>query len=170
MTSQKLRMLVLNHLACEPNSGYGLIKSIKEATGWKPSYGSTYPLLKQLMKEGLVTQKTKGRKKIYTLTKEGGAEAKNDRDDKVALIKKLKETTSVMSHLLGMGKEESEGMMASFLEAVMTDDKTFKGLMEPSNKMKLEFFRIYKEGKLKKNKNEITKIFNEATEKLRKLK
>jgi DNA-binding PadR family transcriptional regulator len=55
-----------------PCHGYELIKHMEqECTYWKPSPGSVYPILRKLKKSGLITEKAKGRKNVYTITKAG---------------------------------------------------------------------------------------------------
>jgi DNA-binding PadR family transcriptional regulator len=56
----------------KPRHGYEIIKHIEqECTYWKPSPGSVYPILGKLKKAGLITEKKKGRKNVYTITKVG---------------------------------------------------------------------------------------------------
>jgi DNA-binding PadR family transcriptional regulator len=55
-----------------PQHGYEIIKHIEqECLYWKPSPGSVYPMLQKLKKGGLITEKTIGKRNIYTLTKTG---------------------------------------------------------------------------------------------------
>lgn len=64
-----LNMIVVKVLSEGALSGYGIMKKIKEETGyWKPSPGTIYPLLESLEKQGLVTSKIDGKKKIYSIT------------------------------------------------------------------------------------------------------
>ncbi|MEM5812145.1 MAG: PadR family transcriptional regulator [Candidatus Aenigmatarchaeota archaeon] len=56
----------------KPCHGYEIIKHFeKECSCWKPSPGSVYPVLKKLKKSGLVSEKTIGKRKVYSLTKSG---------------------------------------------------------------------------------------------------
>ena len=55
-----------------PHHGYEIIKHMEqECMYWKPSPGSVYPMLRKLKKGGLIKEKTVGKRKIYTLTKQG---------------------------------------------------------------------------------------------------
>jgi len=58
-------------------NGYGLMRAIGERTegAWRPSPGSVYPTLQQLVDEGLVTAKGDGRSTEYELSAEGRAYA-----------------------------------------------------------------------------------------------
>jgi len=74
-----LRLYILTLLSQGPQTGYSIIQLIDEKTegAWKPGAGTMYPLLKGLLKEGLVT--VKGARvgdvsKTYTLTTKGSKE------------------------------------------------------------------------------------------------
>ncbi len=74
----KSRYAVLGMLSLAPLSGYDLKKNIEMSTSnfWTESYGQIYPMLKQLVEEGLTTshiEKQEGRpeRHVYTLTDEG---------------------------------------------------------------------------------------------------
>ncbi len=71
-----VRAAILSLLAEAPASGYALIKGIAERTdqAWRPSPGSVYPTLQQLVDEGLVRQQGDagtGGRTDYELTEEG---------------------------------------------------------------------------------------------------
>ncbi|WP_210479919.1 PadR family transcriptional regulator [Naasia sp. SYSU D00948] len=68
-----VRLVLLSLLAERPSNGYGLIRSIHERTEgrWRPSPGSVYPTLQQLVDEGLVVSGTDVRGGEYTLTDAG---------------------------------------------------------------------------------------------------
>ena len=66
-----LKLAVLQQLNRKPLAGYSIMQAIHQETGWKPSPGSLYPLLSDLVKENLATVKTSGRRRIYTLTRHG---------------------------------------------------------------------------------------------------
>jgi DNA-binding PadR family transcriptional regulator len=55
--------------------GYGLIKTIAEKTSgtWRPSPGSVYPTLQQLVDEELIAAVGEGRRTEFTLTEDGRA-------------------------------------------------------------------------------------------------
>ncbi len=166
MERQKLRSLIFQHLSEKPQSGYALIQSIEQATGWKPSYGSIYPQLEQLHEEKLVTFKEEGKKKTYTLTKKGKEEAKSHRKE---LVENLQENMRVITHMLGIECKAHDQMMEFLLTAIEQGDKPFKEIEESSTRMKMAFWKLYEEKKIKKNTNKINKIFDEATKQLEEL-
>ncbi len=70
-----IRSVILSVLAESPSNGYGVIKTIAERTGgaWRPSPGSVYPTLQQLVDEELIEATGEGRRTEYTLTDAGSA-------------------------------------------------------------------------------------------------
>ena len=68
-----VRLVLLSLLSTEPANGYGLIRAIAERTEgrWRPSPGSVYPTLQQLVDEGLVEGSGEGRGDVYALTEAG---------------------------------------------------------------------------------------------------
>src|SRR2546421_9361508 len=76
----KSKYAVMGVLSVCPRSGYDIKKFMECSTSnfWNESYGQIYPILKQLMEEGLATrhvekQEGKPEKYIYTLTEQGKA-------------------------------------------------------------------------------------------------
>ncbi|MBD1540279.1 PadR family transcriptional regulator [Arthrobacter sp. S13_S34] len=70
-----VRAAILSLLAEAPSNGYGLIKTIAEKTegAWRPSPGSIYPTLQQLVDEDLISALSEGRGTEFTLTDRGRA-------------------------------------------------------------------------------------------------
>ena len=68
-----VRLAILSLLADAPSNGYGLISAIAERTGnaWRPSSGSVYPTLQQLVDEELIASSGEGRGTAYELTETG---------------------------------------------------------------------------------------------------
>nr|WP_170296979.1 PadR family transcriptional regulator [Agromyces salentinus] len=70
-----VRAAILSLLAEAPSNGYAIIKAVAEKTdgAWRPSPGSVYPTLQQLVDEGLIVAVGEGRKTEFQLTDEGRA-------------------------------------------------------------------------------------------------
>ena len=77
-----VRAAILSLLAEAPSNGYGLIKTIAEKTSgaWRPSPGSVYPTLQQLVDEELITAVGEGRRTEFTLTDDGRAVAEHEEE------------------------------------------------------------------------------------------
>ena len=70
-----VRAAILSVPAEAPSNGYGLIKTIAGKTGgaWRPSPGSIYPTLQQLVDEELIAALSEGRGTGFSLTGAGRA-------------------------------------------------------------------------------------------------
>jgi DNA-binding PadR family transcriptional regulator len=68
-----VRSAILSLLAEAPSNGYGIIKTIaeKSAGAWRPSPGSVYPTLQQLVDEELIAPVGDGRRTEFALTDQG---------------------------------------------------------------------------------------------------
>jgi DNA-binding PadR family transcriptional regulator len=77
-----LRLIALALIAEAPRHGYEIIKLLEEKTAdwYSPSPGIVYPTLTFLEEAGYVTASTEGSKKLYTITDEGRAYLKANRD------------------------------------------------------------------------------------------
>lgn len=78
-----VRLAILSLLADGPANGYTLIKAIAERTSgaWRPSPGSVYPTLQQLVDEGLIATTGDDGKSVYELTDAGRAEVESKADE-----------------------------------------------------------------------------------------
>jgi DNA-binding PadR family transcriptional regulator len=72
-----LRLYILHRIAEKPSHGYDILREIASKTegSWRPGAGSIYPILKELVAEGLIrpeSQKKAGTsQRIYDITPEG---------------------------------------------------------------------------------------------------
>src|SRR5580704_10143840 len=68
-----LRMAIVTMLASAPKNGVELMDEIEKMTQgwWRPSPGSVYPVLEQLVKDGMVKKREDGR---YELTEKASEE------------------------------------------------------------------------------------------------
>ena len=80
----KGKYAVMGVLSLSPHSGYDIKKFMEQSTSnfWNESYGQIYPILKQLVEEGLAAshaekQEGKPEKYIYTLTEQGKEEMRD---------------------------------------------------------------------------------------------
>lgn len=70
-----MKLIALNAMKEQPRHVYGLIKSLEDLVGVRPSTGVVYPVLRKLIREGLVeaeTLRVEGREvKVYKLSEKG---------------------------------------------------------------------------------------------------
>ncbi len=105
--------MILRALQKKPLHGYAIIKRIELITGdiWKPTTGSVYPALEQMLGKGMISIKEsaeKGRKrKVYRLTAKGTQELK---DRKKSFEKIVKTADEMFQRLFPKEKNPAELM------------------------------------------------------------
>ncbi|MFH1212098.1 MAG: PadR family transcriptional regulator [Candidatus Woesearchaeota archaeon] len=169
---RNLKLLVLHLLSEQELSGYGIIKEIDKHTGWKPSYGSIYPFLKQAQKNGWLRQKIDKRRKLYSITGKGKKE----------LVDFAKKRSQFMDHLMQNLKSINlyspelmlnKGDMSFMIDICqnLKDEKLpLKGLMKDVFDMKYALLKLYAGKRIEPNKDKIKKILSRTTKELKALK
>jgi DNA-binding PadR family transcriptional regulator len=78
-----IRSAILSLLSTGPSNGYGIIKAVAEKTEglWRPSPGSVYPTLQQLVDEELISSRGEGRGTEFELTDAGRAYVAEHEDE-----------------------------------------------------------------------------------------
>lgn len=168
MNKGYLRMLVIQQLKENPRSGYGIVKTIHEQTGWKPSYGSIYPLLEKLETEGSVRVKEEGRKKMYSLTPAGKERFHDEQEKRHAALVGVLEQLKVLASL---GDEDANAMVA-IIGRQLDEGKVrgpFHDDLPEFAQMRAELQRLMQEGKFKTKATKIRTITGKAALELRKL-
>jgi len=86
-----LRLIALALIAEAPRHGYEIIKLLEEKTAdwYSPSPGIIYPTLTYLEEAGYVTASAEGAKNLYTITEEGSAYLKANREIVDAVLDRL---------------------------------------------------------------------------------
>ncbi len=101
-----VRAAILSLLAESPSNGYAIIKAVSEKTegAWRPSPGSVYPTLQQLVDEDLIVAVGEGRKTEFQLTDEGRAYIAEHEDEIAgawASVPKPSESSTELFQALG---------------------------------------------------------------------
>lgn len=68
-----LKLAILKLISRQPLHGYALMKEIERMSEgtWRPSPGSIYPALQELLRSGYIEQEQMGRRRIYKITSKG---------------------------------------------------------------------------------------------------
>ena len=163
--SGQLKLVLLKSLENDALSGYSIIKSIEQNTEcWKPSTGSIYPLLNNLLEDGLVEVKKEGRKKLYSLTEGGKNELKQLIERKNEIFNRLIDDWKVYASL--SSKKDDVKFMLEIFETMKKGEIPFKEINPELKEFRSAVFRLFAEKKLPGNKNRIKKIIKEAVKKL----
>jgi DNA-binding PadR family transcriptional regulator len=157
-----LKLIVIKLLSENEKDGVSIIQDIEFKTGWKVSYGSFYPLMKNLEETGIVQSKKESKSNIYSLTKKGKKLLENIHIKKKEVSEKACESLRLLS-VLG-------GDFTDFVKMIKSNSK----------KDLLDFIAIHKELinqneiltkiDISKNKEEINSILKKANNELEKLK
>ncbi len=161
-----LKILFLKKIKSNECTGYDLINSTKEVLGKKPSAGSVYPLLNQLLNDKFIKVKEENRRKIYSITKKG----------KLLLNKLIKEKekmlfshNNIMKLFNEVHKDKTEDK--SFLKINQHLKSESKVIMRNVNaflELKDEIDKILRNNKLNsKKEKEVRAIIKETTNKLK---
>lgn len=102
-----VRGAILTLLAEGPRNGYGLITAIQEKSegAWRPSPGSVYPTLQQLVDEGLIAPTTEGARAEYHLTEEGHAYVAQHGDELASAWTQARHPWQQQGELLGAARK-----------------------------------------------------------------
>ena len=161
-----LKILFLKKIKTKECTGYDLINSTEEVLGKKPSAGSVYPLLNQLLNDKFIKVKEEDRRKIYSITKKG----------ELLLLKLIKEKEKMLSshkNLMGIfGKVHKEKTKNKhFLkinEHLKLESKVIMRNMDVFLELKDEIDKILLNNKLtSKKEKEVRTIIKETTNKLK---
>jgi DNA-binding PadR family transcriptional regulator len=118
-----LRLVALALIAEAPRHGYEIIKLVEEKTAdwYSPSPGIVYPTLTYLEEAGYVTAASEGSKKLYTITEEGRAYLKANRDLADAVLERLTALGERVNRWrrAARGEDENRRTLPPLLEAAV---------------------------------------------------
>ncbi|MHA1846314.1 MAG: PadR family transcriptional regulator [Promethearchaeota archaeon] len=66
-----LQFLIIHLLSKKPTHGSEIAKEIGRRKGEKPSLGTIYPALKDLLNRGIIKLQSSGKRKVYSLAEIG---------------------------------------------------------------------------------------------------
>lgn len=101
-----LKVIVLKELNSHPHTGYELMNKVTECTGCRPSAGSIYPLLNELLESDYVSVQEEGRKKIYSITSQGRKAIGRFLKEKEQLITKHQELMQIVGTIAGKSEKK----------------------------------------------------------------
>lgn len=161
-----LDLIVLKTLNDGNKSGYGLIKNIKESTGWKPSTGSMYPLLDKLLRNKLVGVKEVGRKKIYHITKDGRDCLLGFNKKREKLVEEMKSSIKVIENICNIGDTR---FLVELMDRLKKSDAPFGAITKDMIEFRDELFKLLNKD-FEKNSAKIKKILKNTIKEFREIK
>jgi DNA-binding PadR family transcriptional regulator len=102
-----VRSAILSLLGEGSTNGYGLIKAIQSKTegAWRPSPGSVYPTLQQLVDEGLIVPVGEGMRTQFELTDDGRAYVAEHADEIAAAWTTSRHPMQEQGELMGAARK-----------------------------------------------------------------
>jgi DNA-binding PadR family transcriptional regulator len=157
-----LKLIVSQQLLQEPSSGYTIVKTIQQKTGWKPSFGSIYPLLSQFEELGYVTIHASGKSKVYTLTPSGKAALRDQMERRERAHAQILEHLKLLATL----GDEDCGTVANMLEHTGDGHVPLSEVPE-AVLLRKEMLRLLQEGKVKSHAKEVRAILSRTVKELK---
>jgi DNA-binding PadR family transcriptional regulator len=167
MTTSHLKIIVLKSLDKKAMSGYDLVKDIHSFTQhWKPSFGSIYPMLKDLHKTGLVEVDQVGRKKVYSITKKGRQAVKDISKSRDQIYEMTMDSLKNLE--LICDKKEIE--FIHNLHAVMRNNfLPFKGVTKEMQEFTQIMMRMSSNDIILKREKDVKKVLKQTIIKMKKI-
>ncbi|MFH0979171.1 MAG: PadR family transcriptional regulator [Candidatus Woesearchaeota archaeon] len=168
MITGQLRCIVLKTLSEQAMSGYSLIKSIQEQTGsWKPSSGSIYPLLEDLLRQDYLTVKRSGRKKVYSITAKGRKFYNLLSTKRNEFVDKIIEGLKVLGSFHG---SKDMSFTVEMLEHAKNGKVPLSEVSCEINDLRITLYELYKNNRINQHKEHIKIILRKAVRELRQMK
>lgn len=153
-----LKVAIMGVLIKGKLNGYEIIKEIKKETGWKPSYGSLYPMLEKLENKGYIKSKKQGKKNIYSLTFKGKRTLIKIKMNKDKFVSSVKKILRVMDGLTG---EDFSGTLAPMMKNLCTNYHNIAKLEPELTEFNATLFKKAKGKNIKKAKLILSKAIKE---------
>ncbi len=160
-----LKFYVLKLLQDANMTGYGIMKAIKEETGfWEPSTGSLYPLLESLEDEGMIECASDSNGKQWQITPRGERSFQESDEAKEELFQGMKRSLFVFANVFG-----EEGMKELFKELSHWRGNDVKHIEKKKRYMKIGRVAMHLEDYDKRTREEVVSILDNTLAELNEL-
>ncbi len=138
-----LRYAILNILQEKPLHGYEIIKTVETRTKglWRPSPGSVYPTLSELVTDGFLEKREEDDKEVYSLTLKGREELKSLEKREGKLLDAATRLGEITTGLVIGGYSLLD---ITFKNINNSFERTLKTIDEKTSKEQLEILRGYR--------------------------
>ncbi len=162
-----LKITVLKELDLADLSGYELMARIGNIAGKKPSAGSTYPLLNELLEGGFIRCREDGRKKVYSLTAKGKKAIVVFSNERQECTLKHMEIIRSIGEITGKESIRPALKMMDFLKA---DELSIIRFIDIMSGLRSKVLELVSAEDYPKNEAKIKKIISSASKELDKIK
>lgn len=166
MIRGNLITIILTELNGSSQTGYGLMKNLKEKLGKAPSPGSVYPVLSELLEKGYVLLKEEGRKKEYRISAKG----------KKLLTQKIQEKEQILEQIIDIiknanCKESGEAYnLIKFYEFVRHIHGKDLGVVDALSEVRDAFVTHFEQQHSPQAQKQLQQILRETAKQIRELK
>lgn len=138
-----LRYAILSILQEKPLHGYEIIKTVEIRTKglWRPSPGSVYPTLSELVTDGFLEKKEDDNKEVYSLTIKGSEELKTLEKREGKLLDAATRLGEITTGLVVGGYSLLD---ITFKNINNSFERTLKMIEDKTSKEQLELLRGYR--------------------------
>jgi DNA-binding PadR family transcriptional regulator len=138
-----LRYAILSILQERPLHGYEIIKTVETRTKglWRPSPGSVYPTLSELVADGFLEKKQDDNKEVYSLTIKGQEELKSLEKREGKLLDAATRLGEITTGLVVGGYSLLD---ITFKNINNSFERTLKTIDEKTSKERLELLQAYR--------------------------
>ena len=167
MLKNQLKLIVLKKLDDKSLSGYDLIKEIYHSTGsWKPSFGSMYPLLKDLHSNKLLTVKIINRKKVYSITSLGRKTLKEALAASQNIIENMAKEFKMMENICSTHERKHLNIV---IQKIHNNEAIFGSFTDEVDQFQRLMMNLITDKKIQSKEKEIKKILNDTIIRLKKV-
>lgn len=160
-----LKFYVLKLLEESNMTGYGLMKKIKEETGfWEPSTGSLYPLLESLEEQELIECIDDSNGKLWQITPKGKESFKEADEAKEELFQGMKRSLYVFANVFG-----DKGIKELFKEISHWRGDGKQNLDSKKKYMKIGRIALHLDDFDEETRTEVISILDDTLDKLNEL-
>lgn len=159
-----LKIFVLRELSLKELSGYELMKSYADYTGTKrPSPGTIYPLLSNLLRKRLIKVTLRDKKKFYTITDNGRQVIRKMAEERKSLIE------SKMRILSSIYSKKEINRLRKTISIFSGEKKYLEKDFDVINDLKTSVVEFVTSGNYEKRRSDFRKIIKDSTIKIKSL-
>ena len=159
-----MKIFVLRELVKKEMTGYELMKSFGDFTGSKPSPGTIYPLLNDLLKKGMATVSAKNNKKIYRISRKG------EKILQGLMTERKKALENIISMLSTIYSKKEISRMRMSLGVMSGEKGHFAKDFDVLSEMRESIFDFLTSRQYPKKRSKFRKIIQSTSKKIRELK
>ncbi|MEK6967837.1 MAG: PadR family transcriptional regulator [Nanoarchaeota archaeon] len=163
MYSSHLKLSILKMLSDKPLSGYGLMSGLGKMSGKRPSSGSIYPILNELLKARTIKAVKRGRGSLFSLTKSGRRELTRTNKQREELLEEMTRQAKTFDHLFDCNISP---FMQEASKHMLQNNLPFREAEKEMEQFREALIKLLQKNLIQKKEKEIKGIIKAATMRL----